>query len=594
MPVPLGIDLVPVVTAPREGAAPGAATAPAAGETSFQDHLERARQIEPPAGAAPPPRPAARLAQDQPTSAEQPVADQNGSPTGQSDAPPPSESSDPSPTPADVDQPPEATPPADEVVLSDEAETPPDSLTPGAEALVQANLVAAAQSSALPLGKPAPEQPSSSVVGESAAEPKRGRGRGHSAQARANASRPAPPPAGGAPSSSGKEKPVNAAPSSAPPAEALTATDPLVSVTAVAEPPAGTVLAKGPTRDAQALAEPSSARVTSAEALAAQPAAVLVAASGEGSPPTGSQTGTPAAVSATPAVDTTTLPQPAVLPPEETATAVPPANESSNVERPRRPTTNAPVPSAPDAASERTAAEAATSVAKRAESALASVQILAAALPSDETRADQSDLEPTPRTPVSDGPPAPQRSEPTAIPTSAERARTVDAPPASSGTSSGSAHGPLREAERVRLIQRVSRAFETALERGSPLRLRLSPPELGSVRLELQVRDGKLQARVEAETPAAQAVLLDNVGSLRERLHEHQLELERFEVELRDPSSGGRSTESDGRDARGAAEPRDERWRNARGRRALPGDDAAPRPPAAPGLDATGRLNVVI
>jgi len=86
------------------------------------------------------------------------------------------------------------------------------------------------------------------------------------------------------------------------------------------------------------------------------------------------------------------------------------------------------------------------------------------------------------------------------------------------------------QADRVRFVQRVARAFEAAADRGGTVRLRLHPPELGSLRLELTVRNGKMNARVEAETDAARTMIVENLSALRQRLAEHQIRVERFDV----------------------------------------------------------------
>jgi len=80
----------------------------------------------------------------------------------------------------------------------------------------------------------------------------------------------------------------------------------------------------------------------------------------------------------------------------------------------------------------------------------------------------------------------------------------------------GSAQQPHQESEsgqvdQARFVQRVARAFRAIGQRSGSLRLRLSPPQLGSLRLEITVRDGAMTARVEAETPTARNLLLDNL-----------------------------------------------------------------------------------
>lgn len=107
------------------------------------------------------------------------------------------------------------------------------------------------------------------------------------------------------------------------------------------------------------------------------------------------------------------------------------------------------------------------------------------------------------------------------------------------------ARGPrdasAEEAPRVdptRFVNRVAKAFHTAQERGGALQLRLSPPELGALRLELLVHDGVLAAKLEAETPAARRVLLDHLPILRDRLAEQNIRVERFDVDVRQEGGG--------------------------------------------------------
>lgn len=91
----------------------------------------------------------------------------------------------------------------------------------------------------------------------------------------------------------------------------------------------------------------------------------------------------------------------------------------------------------------------------------------------------------------------------------------------------------------TRFVQRVSRAFHALGEDGGQLRLRLSPPELGSLRLEVTLRDGVLTAKLEAETAAARTVLVESLPQLRERLAEQGIQIERFDVDLMNQSSTG-------------------------------------------------------
>ncbi len=108
----------------------------------------------------------------------------------------------------------------------------------------------------------------------------------------------------------------------------------------------------------------------------------------------------------------------------------------------------------------------------------------------------------------------------------------------------GSTQQPHQDSEsgqvdQARFVQRVARAFRAIGQRSGSLRLRLSPPQLGSLRLEITVRDGSMTARVEAETQTARNLLLDNLPALRDRLAQQDIRVKQFDVDLMDRSPGG-------------------------------------------------------
>jgi len=111
----------------------------------------------------------------------------------------------------------------------------------------------------------------------------------------------------------------------------------------------------------------------------------------------------------------------------------------------------------------------------------------------------------------------------------------------------GRQSGGLSAADRARLVQRVARAVRTAQDRGGELQIRLSPPELGQLRLQVQMTDGTLSARIEAETPHAKQVITENLGMLRERLAEQNIRVDRIEVDLMNNGNGGSPNMSDRR-----------------------------------------------
>ncbi len=151
---------------------------------------------------------------------------------------------------------------------------------------------------------------------------------------------------------------------------------------------------------------------------------------------------------------------------------------------------------------------------------------------------------------------------------------------------------PQHEVDRVRLIQRVAKALQTAQDRGGTLRIRLTPPELGALKIELIVRDGALSARLEAETPAAKAAILESLPALRERLTSQEIKIERFDVDLMqqsDHSGGERHSFADAESSREQADLR----RSWRSESSFTKPAAAQPAPAAPERTSNGGLNVL-
>jgi flagellar hook-length control protein FliK len=93
--------------------------------------------------------------------------------------------------------------------------------------------------------------------------------------------------------------------------------------------------------------------------------------------------------------------------------------------------------------------------------------------------------------------------------------------------------------DRVRFVQRVSRAFEALQGRQGTVRMKLHPPELGSLRVEINVERGVMSARLEAETQHARNLILDNLPMLRDRLAQQDIKVQQFNVDLMDQSPGG-------------------------------------------------------
>jgi hypothetical protein len=149
--------------------------------------------------------------------------------------------------------------------------------------------------------------------------------------------------------------------------------------------------------------------------------------------------------------------------------------------------------------------------------------------------------------------------------------------------------GAAGDVDQSRFVDRVARAFRAAENRQGVVKLRLHPPELGSLRIELRVQQGALTARLEAETAAAQSLLIDHAQILRDRLAEQGVRIERFDVNLLDqrtPSDQGGTLEQHA--SRDGSAPRPVR-------RPAPSSPSAGEPGTATRpIPSPGRLNVII
>jgi len=148
--------------------------------------------------------------------------------------------------------------------------------------------------------------------------------------------------------------------------------------------------------------------------------------------------------------------------------------------------------------------------------------------------------------------PAPDTTA-TFVPASGEDASVSQRSVGSSVASPAEAE-PVPTADRARFVQRVSGAVRSAQSREGEIHLQLRPPELGSLRIEIVIKQGVLTAQLETETSAARAILLDNLPALRERLAEQEIRIEKFDVNVRD--EGGQQPDYPGAEDREANRPR--------------------------------------
>ena len=183
-------------------------------------------------------------------------------------------------------------------------------------------------------------------------------------------------------------------------------------------------------------------------------------------------------------------------------------------------------------------------VASNVESTITNIQnVAASAIRSGPQNVGHSGSQPTMRTLAIDGTPSEK-----SLPKPARDSR-------------GKESNTAETLSRVKLIQRVSKAFQHLGPEGGVVRLRLAPAELGSVRVEMRVKHRQVEARVIAESEAASAALREHLPELRQRLESQGMQVERLEIESeQEESSFGRHSGHENRDSENGAE----QWKDHR------------------------------
>ena len=98
---------------------------------------------------------------------------------------------------------------------------------------------------------------------------------------------------------------------------------------------------------------------------------------------------------------------------------------------------------------------------------------------------------------------------------------------------------PEAESKNDANIERMLRLIHTRIGKGrSVTTLRLDPPELGTLRLRMDLRNDQLSLQVETQTGAAQRLLSEQLETLRKNLEASGIHLERVEIRAPTASNG--------------------------------------------------------
>ena len=146
----------------------------------------------------------------------------------------------------------------------------------------------------------------------------------------------------------------------------------------------------------------------------------------------------------------------------------------------------------------------------------------------------------------------------------------------------GEAPSATQLADRVRLADFSAGLERFVLKGTSKVQMRLDPPELGTVDIEIEVKDGEVFLSVRAESVEAVSALQSEMESLGESLKEQGLDLSHFELEHSDHNSGDSGEDPASSSAQGNAE------------RSRQQADAEAASTTIRGITADGRLDVMV
>lgn len=120
-----------------------------------------------------------------------------------------------------------------------------------------------------------------------------------------------------------------------------------------------------------------------------------------------------------------------------------------------------------------------------------------------------------------------------------DRADAVRSAASTTGSSS------LSKYQETKLVQRVMRGMEQLANGGGQVKLRLHPPELGAMQLTMRIENNVVSAQMDVESTAAQEALVKNLQTLRDKLSEQGIQVDRIDVNV-DPNAFQSGTTSGG------------------------------------------------
>lgn len=104
-------------------------------------------------------------------------------------------------------------------------------------------------------------------------------------------------------------------------------------------------------------------------------------------------------------------------------------------------------------------------------------------------------------------------------------------------TNASNAVKNMNQTEKLRLIQRVARSFSRLGNTGGTVQLRLHPPELGALAIQVRMEGRSMAAHLTTQSAATREVIMESLPQLRQRLAEQGFEITQFTVDVASDSS---------------------------------------------------------
>lgn len=86
--------------------------------------------------------------------------------------------------------------------------------------------------------------------------------------------------------------------------------------------------------------------------------------------------------------------------------------------------------------------------------------------------------------------------------------------------------------DKTALVDRVAEMIRLGQQNNRPMRMRLHPPELGVLQVEVSSQNGAITARLQVETPMAHKAVLESLPLLQDSLTSHGTVVDRIDVQL--------------------------------------------------------------